>query len=91
LKQVLTPQSHVDFCITGVHRGVDPFEPSRMFTRRPFLLNILSFDRGTVPVGRFNSNPLSMNLGGVSMSNQGFLHSNMALDHLFDPQESSVL
>lgn len=91
LKQVLTPQSHIDFCITGVHRGVDPFEPSSMFPKRPFLLNILPFDRGTVLVGRFNSNPLSMNLGGDFTSNQCFLHSDMALNHLFHPQESFVL
>ena len=91
LKQVLTPQSYVDFCITGVHRGVDPFEPSRMFPRRPFLLDILTFDRGMILVGRFNCNPFSMNLRGASTSNQCFLYFYIALDHLFDPQESSVL
>jgi hypothetical protein len=71
LKQVLTPQSHVDLRVTGVYKSVNFFGPTRMFPRGPFLLNILSFDRGTIHARGVNSNLFFMDLRGVFYRQSG--------------------
>jgi hypothetical protein len=67
------------------------FGTTRMFPRGPFLLNILSFDKGMIHAGGFSSNIFFLDLRGVSTGSPGILYSYMVLNHLFDPQESSIL